>query len=115
MSTTLPYTALLTAAEVIRDAVKSTTLDATEHKDAIEQAIDDITSDVEEYLDRFVIVRPHVQFICSWEWERLQGDAQGRYVVYVRQWFVVEVMLLLLVFVYLGDRGMLIMLLFLDG
>ena len=91
MSTPLPYTALLTAAETVRDAVDSTALKAGTDDDVIHQAVIDLTDLVETYLDRTLIVRLCTQFVCAYEWERLPGDPSNRYVAWARQWPLVEI------------------------
>ncbi len=91
MAAQLPYTALLTAAELVRDSVNSTGLKTGSDDDVIHQAVIDTTSLVESYLGRCVIVRPHTQFVAAYEWERIPGDSQGRYEAWARQWPLVEI------------------------
>ena len=91
MPVALPYTALLVADEVARDAVGSMTLTSPADDEVIHQAVIDLTGLVETYLDRLLIARAHVQFVCACEWERIPGDPSSRYVAWARQWPPVEI------------------------
>ena len=91
MAVVLSYPALLTATEVVRDAVDSTTLKSPASNDVIHQAVIDLTDLVETYLDRTLIVRLCTQFVCAYEWERVPGDPSNRYVAWARQWPLVEI------------------------
>ena len=91
MALTLNYTALVTVAEVVRDAMKSLVADVTEDEEAIVAAIHAITSQVEWHCQRELIVRPVKQYICTADWTRIPGETTGLYYAYARQWPVVEI------------------------
>lgn len=97
MGLDLAYTALVTAPEVIADALQSTTLSEWDDNDAVVRAIEDVTSVIEERVGRDLIVREQTLRFYQNQWrtdERYiaQEALDLTYVAFAEQWPVVEIL-----------------------
>ena len=96
MPVTLPYTAHVTVEDVLRDALKSTTLTETDNGYAIRRAIRDISARIETSLDRQLVVRSYVQHVDAYQWRIARGGPrysgrQLRWECLAKFWPVVQV------------------------
>ena len=97
MGLPIAYTALVTAPEVIADALQSTTLSEWDDNDAVVRAIEDVTSTIEEHLGRDLIVREQTLRFHQSQWRTdqryiAQEALDLTYVAFAGQWPVLEVL-----------------------
>ena len=88
----LPYNALVTVDDIVRDSIDTVTIDTNNNQftNAISEAILDVTGYVENYLDRQLVVRKYKQWIEYYDWHST-GTRYGTYECYALHWPIVEI------------------------
>lgn len=91
------YSDILTRDQLIRDADKSEALFdsagslTSDEETLIDEAIRDATSDVERYLDRYVVVHKVDQGFNAYDWRYDRKQHADKYWAWAEEWPIVEV------------------------